>query len=135
MSHTIIITPALDSDNKPRHNSRGPLFDVSYHGQIIVTASTEPCLDGARALRAMGITGKLEMWDDVLPYVRLTADIDKAAKVTVEEGDRLPRLRTYRAYRGGDAQDGDLGAGATIAPLSQKNPPLESPAALNPLAL
>lgn len=126
MTHRIVITPSRDSDNNPRHNGRGALYDVTYEGRVIVTNATEPCLAACRALREMGITGKLEMWDDILPYVRLTADIDKAAKLTVEEGDRLPRLRTYRAYRGGDAQDGDLGAGATIAPLNAEMPPLEA---------
>ena len=83
MSHTIIITPSRDSNQNPRHSAGGPLFDVSYHGQIIITATTEPCLDGARALKALGCSGKLEMWDDITPNVRLTANIDTAAKLTV----------------------------------------------------
>ena len=39
MIHRIIINPSLDNNNAPRHNSRGPLFDVSYNGTIIVTAA------------------------------------------------------------------------------------------------
>lgn len=126
MTHRILITPSRDSNKAPRHNSRGALYDVSYEGHVIVTDSTEPCLAACRALKAMGITGRLEMWDDVLPYVRLTADIDKAASLTVEEGDRLPRLRTYRSYRGGDAQDGDLVAGGYLTPLNAEMPSLEA---------
>jgi hypothetical protein len=126
MSHTIIITPALDSNMAPRYNSRGALFDVSYHGQIIATATTEPCLDGARALKALGCRGKLELWDDVTPYVRLIADIDKAAKLTAREGDEPPRLVKHVPFAPRSIQDGDLVVGATVTPPSPKMPPLEA---------
>ena len=126
MTHCIFITPSRDSNNAPRHNSRGPLFDVAYNGIIIATASTEPCLDGARALRGMGITGKLEMWDDVLPYVRLTADIGTAAQKTIREGDEPPRLVKYEPYAPRSMQDGDLIARATSTPHSPTMPPLEA---------
>jgi hypothetical protein len=125
MTHTIIIAPSLDSNQAPRHNSRGALFDVSYHGQIIVTATTEPCLDGARALKAMGITGKLEMWDDVTPYVRLTADIATAAKKTIREGDEPPRLVKYVSFAPRSTLDGDFGSEATLTPLSTEMLPLD----------
>ena len=126
MSHTIIITPSRDSNQNPRHCAGGPLFDVSYHGQIIVTASTEPCLDGARALKAMGITGKLELWDNIVPYVRLTANIGIAAKKTIREGDDPPRLVKYVPFTPRPALDGDLALGATFAPFNAEMPPLEA---------
>lgn len=126
MTHTIIISPSRDSDNTPRYNSRGAQYDVSHHGQVIAAATTEPCLDGARALKAMGYSGKLELWDDVLPYVRLTADIAKAAKQTVREGDEPPRLVKYAPFAPRSMQHGDLAARATSTPPSPKMPPLEA---------
>jgi hypothetical protein len=69
----------------------------------------------------MGITGKLEMWDDITPYVRLTA-----AKKTIREGDEPSRLVKYVPFAPRPALDGDLGAEATFAPLNARKPPLEA---------
>jgi hypothetical protein len=129
MIHRIIITPSIDNNKAARHISRGPLFDVAYHGQIIVTATTEPCLDGARALKAMGISGKLERWDSVLPYCRLHADIDRAAKLTVREGDRPPAFAKFESFGQRLAKDGDLRSGGTQVALRPKTPSTDSPVA------
>ena len=127
MIHRIVITPSLNSNKAPRHNRRGPLYDVAYNGVTIVSATTEPCLDGARALKAMGITGKLEMWDDVLPYCRLHADVGKAAELTVQEGEGRPTLRKFQAFLGHGTKDGGFGSeGTPIAP-TVKSPPTDSP--------
>ena len=50
----IVITPTLDKEGRPRRSSKGPLFDASYEGQVIVLGSTEPGLDAARFLKARG---------------------------------------------------------------------------------
>lgn len=130
MIHRIVITPALDNNKAARHNSRGPLFDVSYNGNIIVTATTEPCLDAARALKAMCNTGKLELWDNIVPYVRLTVDIGKAASLTVREGDRQPGFAKFESFSQRLAKDGDLVAGASPALHSPKTPSLDSPSTI-----
>ena len=80
----IIVTPSLDKEGRPRWSSKGPLFDASYEGQVIFVGSTEPCLDTARILKTMDLSGRLEMWDTVLPYCRLHTNIDRAAGLTVE---------------------------------------------------
>lgn len=130
MIHRIVITPSLDGNHAPRHNSRGALYDVSYNGIIIVTASTEPCLDGARALKALGYSGKLEMWDDITPYVRLTADIDGAFKKTIREGYEPPRLVNYVSFAPRSAQDGDFASGGIPVAQIGQGRSSESPAAL-----
>ena len=93
-------------------------------GVLIVTGSTEPCLAACRALKEMGFSGRLEMWDTVLPYVRLTVDIGKAAKKTIREGDQLPRLVEYVSFTPRSALDGDLVSEATLVPPSPEKPPL-----------
>jgi hypothetical protein len=119
----IIIAPSLDKDGSHKRSSKGPLFDASYEGQVIVEGSTEPCLAAARVLKARGLTGRLEMWDAVLPYCRFHADIDTAAGLTIEEGDSLPRLRKYRAHLGRDAQDGDFASGGIpVAQTGESRP-------------
>ncbi len=77
---------------------------------------------------ARGLSGRLEMWDRVLPYCRFHTDIDKAAGLTIEEGDGLPRLRKCRFYPGGDAQDGDFASGGTPVAQTGKGRSGESPA-------
>ncbi len=113
----IIVTLSLDKEGRPRRSSKGPLFDANYEGLVIVVGSTEPCLAAARVLKARGRTGRLEMWDTFLPYCRFHTDIDRAAGMTIEEGDGQARPRKYRFYLGGDAQDGDFASGGT--PVAQ----------------
>jgi hypothetical protein len=122
MTHRIFISPSFDSNKTPRHNSRGPLFEVTHNGVIVVTASTEPCLDGARALKVLGYSGKLELWDDITPYVRLTADIDKAAKVTVREGERPPALAKFESFSQRSAKDVVFTAGGTEVAQNRNGP-------------
>lgn len=128
--HRIFIKPTLDEEGRHRRSSKGPLFDASYEGRVIVIGSTEPCLTAAHVLKASGLTGKLEMWDSVLPYCRFQTVIDKAAGLTVEEGESLPRLRKYRAYPGGDAQDGDFASGGIPVAQTGESRSSESSAAL-----
>ena len=107
MTHRIVIIPSRDNNNSPRYNSRGALYNVTYQGEVIVTDSTEPCLEACRSLKVRGITGRLEMWDTALPYVRLTADIGTAAKTTIREGDEPPRLVKYVPFAPRLARDGN----------------------------
>ncbi len=125
--HRIVITPSFDKEGRPRRSSQGPLFNANYGGQVIVTGSTEPCLAGARILKARGLTGRLEMWDTVLPYCRFHTDIDKAAGLTIEEGDGLPRLRKYRVHPGRVAQDGDFASGGIPVAQRAESRPTDSP--------
>ena len=128
--HRIIITPTLDKEGRSKRSSKGPLYDATYEGQVIVIGSTEPCLDAARVLKARGLSGRIEMWDTVLPYCRYHADIDKAAGLTIEEGDCQPRLRKYRSYPGRHAPDGDFASGGVSVAQTEETRPSESPAAL-----
>lgn len=73
-----------------------------------------------------GHHGRLEMWDTVLPYVRLTADIDKAAKLTVREGDRPPAFVKFESFSQRLTKDGDLELGAIPGPLCTEKPPLDA---------
>lgn len=77
------------------YGSRGPLYEVSYEGQVIVPSTTTPLFDGARELEAMGVNGPLEMWDHELPYARMRSTVKAAAKSTVHEGENRPKIGKY----------------------------------------
>ena len=59
-----------------------------YDGELLVSRSTTPEFDAARALLAKGITGKLTLLDGKTGRPRLTLDIEKCAKLTVRDDRR-----------------------------------------------
>jgi hypothetical protein len=126
-THRIVITPSLDKENRHRRSSKGPLFDANYEGRLIVIDSAEPCLAAARVLKARGLTGRLEMWDTAVPFCRFNTDIDKAAGLTIEEGDSPPRFREYRVYPGGDTQNGNFASGSIPVAHTGKGRSTETP--------
>lgn len=77
------------------YGKRGPLYRVEYDGEELIPSTAVPFFDGARALAAKGITGDFEMWDRVLPYPRMRGVVEKAAQLTVVEGERLPKIRKW----------------------------------------
>ena len=58
----------------------------------IVEHSRDPECDDASALLAQGITGKLTLCDGKTGRPRTIIDIEKAAKLTVEEGPHGPHF-------------------------------------------
>lgn len=127
MTHKIIITPSRDNNGNSRHNSRGPQYDVTYEGGTIVTGSTQPLLDVCRVLKARGLGGPVEMWDKVLPYYRFRTDIDKAAGLTVREGDGLARLVRFESLAPGEITQAFSIAGGIQVAQNAECRPTESP--------
>jgi hypothetical protein len=78
----------------------GYRYSVVFEGQLLVDRSRDPECDAARALLAQGITGQLTLLDGKTGQPRTIIDIEKAARLTVEETGGMPRFRTYR-QRGG----------------------------------
>lgn len=88
------------------HGAKGPRYLVRMNrpdGMVIVNATTEPLFAAARVLHSKGVTGRLQLWDNVRPYCRLQGDIERLAGIMVSEGDRGLCLRPYteRAASGG----------------------------------
>ena len=70
---------------------------VIFEGKLIVDRSRNAECDAARALVAMGRTGKLTMLDGKTGRPRTIIDIEKAAKVKAEESRyRSPRFCKFR---------------------------------------
>src|SRR5262245_9170867 len=67
---------------------RGQLYRVHYAGAVLVESSRNPEFDGARALAAKGITGRLEVWRRGGTYPAMALDIERAARLTVKEDDK-----------------------------------------------
>jgi hypothetical protein len=78
----------------------GYRYSVICRGELIVDRSRDPECDAARALLAKGFTGKLVMCDGKTGVPRTIINIEKAAKLGVEETGGAPRLRKCRE-RGG----------------------------------
>lgn len=74
-------------------------WDVLHEGKVIVSHAYAPFGAAARALLAMGLTGRLTMYDQKgMPC--LLGTIEKAAKYTItEESDgNGPRLVKFRPF-------------------------------------
>jgi hypothetical protein len=82
------------------HPKRVPMvgyrYSVIFRGKLLVERSRDPECDAARALIAKGITGKLAMLDGKTGKPRTVIDIEKAARLTAEEGPSAPRFRQFR---------------------------------------
>ena len=65
----------------------GRRYLVRHAGEVLVERSRNPEFDACRALLARGITGRLEAWHQGASYPSMRLDIEKAAKLTVKDGD------------------------------------------------
>jgi hypothetical protein len=72
----------------------GYRYSVICRGELIVDHSRDPECDAARALLAMGYTGKLTMLDGKTGRPRTIIDIERAAQRTCTEGPHGPRFKT-----------------------------------------
>ena len=80
---------------------RGHRYRVNYAGSILIESSRVPALDACRALLALGVTGKLEVWRSGRPWPYMQLEIERAALLTVEESDRqTPRFVRWKPARG-----------------------------------
>jgi hypothetical protein len=90
----IIVSPTGDSTN------RGPTYDGRVDGRQIVHRSTQPFLDGARALLAEGADPDTSyvMRHAASDVDALTSTVGYAAKWTIAEGDRVPHRVHHVPY-------------------------------------
>jgi hypothetical protein len=91
----------------------GYAWSVIYDGELLVSRSTTPEFDAARALMAKGITGKLTLLDGKTGRPRLTLDIEKCARLTIrEDRHRGPCFMPWIPMPS-DAQESDEGEPST----------------------
>ena len=91
----------------------GYVYSVICEGQLLVERSRDPECDAARALVAKGITGELTLLDGKTGIPRTIINIERAAKLTVEEGPCAPLLRKYRRRYGSEGYSPETDFGAT----------------------
>jgi hypothetical protein len=70
---------------------------VLVDGKLLVKNPRDPECDAARALLARGYTGKLTLCDGKTGIPRTIIDIERAAKLSAEEGRTALAFRRYRA--------------------------------------
>ena len=88
----------------------GYVYSVIREGQLLVERSRDPECDAARALIAKGITGKLTLLDGKTGIPRTIINIERAAKLTVEETANGPRFRKYRERGGSEGYSPEEGS-------------------------
>jgi hypothetical protein len=71
-------------------------YNVVFDGDLIVEGSRDPECDLARALKARGHCGMVNMLDGATKRLRSIINIEKASRLKVEEGPSGPRFVKYR---------------------------------------
>jgi hypothetical protein len=75
------------------------MYSAHHDGAEIVAMTRQPLLDGARALKAMGLSGPVELWDDARPFPRMRSTVEAAAELTVQENEKVSaRFVKYRPF-------------------------------------
>jgi len=71
-------------------------YNVTFNGEEIVTRSVDAECEAARALHLRGISGTITLIDANTRLPRSRVNIEKAAKVTIQETDKVgPRFRQW----------------------------------------
>jgi hypothetical protein len=65
----------------------GERYCVTHNGVTLIESTKNPEFDSARALLALGIFGRIEVWRRGASSPAMRLDIEKCARLTVEEGD------------------------------------------------
>ena len=70
---------------------------MTHNGVTLIESTKNPEFDSARALLARGIVGQVEVWRHGASFPAMRLDIEKAAKLTIEDGDRSgPRFTRWQ---------------------------------------
>ena len=70
----------------------GYRWSVIFRGKLLVERFRDPECDAARALLAKGFTGEFMLLDGETGKPRMIIDIERAARLTTEEGPKGPRF-------------------------------------------
>jgi hypothetical protein len=94
----IVVSPSINAEGRRAHSGRGQLFDGRVDGRIIVERSPTPICEGARVLLAEGCdhAARFNMPHDGSTEDALRSTVGFAAKLMVEEGDRVPQVRRWK---------------------------------------
>jgi len=77
---------------------RGQRYRVTHQGATLIESTRNPEFDSARALLAQGIVGEVEVWRHGAISPAMRFNVENAAKLTIEEGDRTgPRFVPWHA--------------------------------------
>src|SRR5262245_25447215 len=66
----------------------GLRYRVTHNDLTLIESTKNPEFDSARALLAQGIVGQVEVWRHGASFPGMRFDIEKAARLTVKEGDK-----------------------------------------------
>src|SRR5262245_58911759 len=89
MSTRIYLEPA-------RMGERGQRYRVIYDGAVLIESSRNPEFDAGRMLLVRGITGQVEICRPGASFPAMRLDIEKGARLTVDDGDEGLRFVRWR---------------------------------------
>jgi hypothetical protein len=69
------------------YGGRGPVYRVTYAGEVLIKACRCPLFDACRALLARGMTGRLELWCPGKATFDAACDVQVGARHTIAESE------------------------------------------------
>ena len=82
-----------------QYGQSGAYYRVTYRDELLVEKTKEPLFNACRALVAMGLKGRLEMWVGESHPRMIVHDIEQGAKLTVVEGAKTsPRITRWNPH-------------------------------------
>ena len=86
-------------------NAERQFYRATFNGEVIVAKSSDPAFAACRALKAKGLTGRVEFYRPGVPYPGLIVhDLDKAAGLRVVETEHEgPILKKWRPFEDGSS--------------------------------
>lgn len=81
------------------HGARGNRYRVLHDGIVIVEHTRDLEHDAARALLALGLTGRMETWRHGALHPSMKGDIASTARLSVSENEKFgPRHIAWRPF-------------------------------------
>jgi hypothetical protein len=99
--HSITIEPTSLGEG-------GQRYRATYTGGVLVESSRNPEFDACRALRALGLTGRVDVWRPGAAFPAMSIDIERGARLTISEtDDHGPRLTRWHPVPTETLRDAD----------------------------
>ena len=119
---------------------RGQRYRVIHKGVTLIEGSRNPEFDACRALLALGITGPLESWHKDAHFAAMFLDIEKGARLTVQESEHIgPRFISWSPPPGELRSDcvsrvgGSARTAANEIQVGSRGPAKKRPSLLDPM--
>lgn len=85
-------------DGRQKATDKGTWYRAKLNGEVIIEQTLEPFYNLARTLQKLGYSGQYGIWVD--NKFRLAGQVERNAKMAIQESDRGFTLTKYKEFEG-----------------------------------